>query len=121
MIPMVVPAALALAVACIHLFLGGREIARPLLASRDMAEPVRLTHYHCWHLVTITLFALAAAFGWAAWDAAAWELALFATAISALFCIWGLALVVSRRQRHMHMPQWILFAVLTVVGALALI
>lgn len=121
MIPMFVPATIALAVALTHLFAGGRELVGPLLASRDMVKPVRLTHYYCWHLVTISLFGLAAAYGWAALDASARELAVFVTVVSGLFCVWGLGLVLGQRQRHKHMPQWILFCALTVTGVLALI
>ena len=110
-------AAIAGFITCgIHVTAGGRDIARPLLAARDLADVPKLTHYYCWHLVTIVLFALGVAFLWAAYDPGAAELAWFATAIALAFMIWGLALVVWKRQPTRLMPQWTLFAVIAALG-----
>lgn len=114
------PAAVAAAIALTHAILGGREIASPLLASRDMPRPVMLTHYYCWHMVTVVLFSLAAAYLMAAFLPSARALAQFATALSALFMLWGLGLVLWKSQRHAHMPQWLLFLALTGAGIWAL-
>ena len=121
MIPMIVPAVVAFIIACIHTFAGGRELVPPLLSTRDMKTPVMLTHYYCWHIVTLVLFALSAAFLWAALDPGARELAVFATIISTLSGLWGIALVTWKKQRLIDMPQWPLFAALTGAGVLALV
>lgn len=41
--------------AFIHLIAGGKDVARPLLAS-SMDEVVKLTLYACWHLVSAAFF-----------------------------------------------------------------
>jgi len=47
-------------------------------------------------------------------------LAVFGTIYAGVFCLWGLVLVLWKRQRHVDMPQWVLFAVLTASGLWAL-
>jgi hypothetical protein len=114
------PAAIAAAITAIHLFAGGREIARPLLRQEALLPVVTLTHYYCWHTVTITLAGLMGAYFYAALAPDGRVLAVFATLLAGSFCLWGLALVVWKRQRHRDMPHWIIFAVLTASGLWAL-
>jgi len=114
------PAAVAALIAALHFFVGGRELARPLLRQNALSSVVTLTHYYCWHLVTITLLGLAAAFGYASLAPDGRVLAVFATVAAGLFAVWGLALVLWQAQRHRDMPQWMLFAVLAACGAAAL-
>ena len=115
------PAAVAAGIAAIHFVAGGREVARPLLRQVSLSPVVTLTHYYCWHLVTITLVGMAGAFGYASLAADGRVLAVFATVAAGLFAVWGLVLVIWKAQRHRDMPQWILFAVLTASGAGALV
>jgi len=114
------PAAVAALIAAIHFFVGGREVARPLLQQDTLPQVVTLTHYFCWHLVTITLVGLAGAFVYASLAPDGRILAVFATVAAGLFAVWGLALVLWQAQRHRDMPQWMLFAVLAASGAGAL-
>lgn len=50
----VLSGAVAAITAAIHVVAGGKEIARPLLAS-GLDETVKLTMYACWHLVSVVL------------------------------------------------------------------
>jgi hypothetical protein len=121
MLIFLLPAVVATAIALTHAILGGRDTASPLLASQELPREVMLTHYYCWHMVTIVLFSLAAAYLMAALLPWARALALFATGLSALFALWGLGLVLWKSQRHAQMPQWILFLALTGTGVWALV
>lgn len=112
---------MAAGIAAIHFVAGGREVARPLLRQVSLSPVVTLTHYYCWHLVTITLVGMAGAFGYASLATDGRVLAVFATVAAGLFAVWGLVLVIWKAQRHRDMPQWILFAVLTASGAGALV
>jgi len=114
------PAAVSALIAALHFIAGGREIARPLLQQNALPPVVTLTHYFCWHLVTITLVGLACAFGYASLAPDARVLAVFATVAAGSFAVWGLVLVLWQAQRHRDMPQWMLFAVLAASGAGAL-
>ncbi|CAN7407291.1 hypothetical protein LJR090_003228 [Bosea sp. LjRoot90] len=113
-------AALAAATTLIHFILGGRHVAAPLLATERLHAVPKFTMYYCWHLVTIVLAALALAFGLAATGQGSRDLALFATAGAALFCLWSLAMVALFRLRIAHFPQWALFAATAVSGAIGL-
>jgi len=114
------PAAVAALIAVIHFFAGGREAVRPLLLQNTLPPVVTLTHYYCWHLVTIMLVGLAGAFGYASLAPDGLVLAVFATVAAGLFAVWGFALVLWQAQRHRDMPQWMLFALLAASGAGAL-
>ena len=107
----------ATGVTLLHVFVGGRAIARPLLLARDMHPVARLTNYYCWHGVTVVLAGLAGAFLWAALDPAAWPVAVFAAVLCAGFAVLGIALVRLTGQRHRHMPQWMLFTGLVALAA----
>ena len=67
-------AAIAGLTCVIHVWLGGREVAQPLLASGGLGKVPKFTNYYCWHLVTIVLAGLALAFGLVAWHAASRDL-----------------------------------------------
>lgn len=103
-----------------HVFLGGREVAAPLLRSELRAIP-KFTSYYCWHMVTITIAALALAFVLAGLPGGSRELALFATALSVLFMLWNLALIATQRLRLFHFPQWLLFLPGSVLGTAGLL
>lgn len=116
-------AAAVLAGGCglLHAVLGGLEIAGPLLRAKDIPDVSKYVNYYCWHLVTITLFAMSASFVWVAFDGAQIGLAVIWTIMAALFCAWSIGLVIWKRQSLWAMPQWILFLPVAITAALGLI
>ncbi|HSX62266.1 MAG TPA: hypothetical protein VLF18_18945 [Tahibacter sp.] len=112
-------AAVAFATFLIHTFVGGREIARPLLAARDLPRIPRLTAYYCWHMVTILLLAMSAALGWTAAHANT-PLAVLMLVLALAFTALSLALVVAYRVRPWYLPQWSLFAAIAALTGLGL-
>jgi hypothetical protein len=112
---LVAAAALSLVTAAIHVFAGGPSVARPLLAAADLDPIAKYTNYYCWHMVTIVLAALPIGFAWAALGGPR-ELAIFTTALAAAFTAWSLALVLWKQQRALDLPQWLLFAPITLAG-----
>ena len=104
----------------VHTFVGGREVARPLLESSRSPGP-RFTAYYCWHLVTIVLAGMAAAFAIAAWLPGERSLAIAATVLAALFAAWSIALVVGWRRPVGELPQWVLFLPIALAGAWGLV
>lgn len=103
----------------IHTVVGGREIARPLLAARDLARIPRLTAYYCWHMVTLLLLAMALALAWAAGQANT-ALVVLVTLLAFGFAALSLFLVLRYRVRPWLLPQWSLFLVIGVLGSLGL-
>ncbi|MCF2870186.1 hypothetical protein L0664_03830 [Octadecabacter sp. G9-8] len=99
--------------ALIHTFVGGPEVAGPLLRAKDIPNTPKYVNYYCWHLVTITLFAMAIGLIWASVDQTQTGLAWMWTIIAVLFMAWSIALVVWKRQNPFFMPQWAFFAVVS--------
>lgn len=97
----------------IHIFGGGPEVVRPLFAAQDIEEVPKLLNFYCWHLVTITIAAMAFAFTYAALTPGEAMLAIMWTVISAAFALWSIVLIVWKQQKAFEMPQWILFAAIT--------
>ena len=102
----------------IHLILGGREIARPLLAARGLADVPKYTMYYCWHLVSLMIFAMAAMLAHVAFWGGPVELAWAGLALAAGSMAWSFVMIAALRLRPLwHYPQGWLFAL---VVALAL-
>ena len=113
--PLAVAAGLSAFTACIHAFLGGRDVARPLLQA-DMARVPKFTNYYCWHIVTIVLVAMALGFAHAAVAPAAMIGAVTWTLIAAAFAVWSIALFLWKRMHPFALPQWALFAPIAALG-----
>ena len=112
--------AFAAFVAGLHVVLGGRETARPLLATDSLADIAKFTSYYCWHLVSIVLAALAAGFAWAAFHPQEMGLAYGLTALAAMFALLSIAMVARFRLSPWLLPQWLLFAGLAALGAIGI-
>ena len=114
--PLAAAAALSTLIACIHTFAGSRMDVRPLLAS-STPETAKSTTFYCWHLVTITLFAIAGLFAWSAWSPDEPASAVIATGFSAAFALWGFgAAALRRRSMVKELPQGLMFLLPTGVG-----
>ena len=117
--PLLAGAVLSLATWAIHLVLGGRDIARPLLEA-NLAPVPKLTAYYCWHLVTIVLFAMSGAYAYAAWVPGGRDVAILVTGLSVAFAAWSGLLVASRHPHPLELPQWILFLGIAATAAYGL-
>jgi hypothetical protein len=115
-----VAAGLSASWAALHVFAGGREVARPLLAASDLAPVVRDTQYLCWHF---TSWSIACMVGFFAWAAAANNtgLAVAGTILAAGFALIGIGLVIKIGGRHWRLPQGWLFAPVAGLGVAGLI
>jgi len=115
---LIAAAVLSAGVFLIHTFLGGRTIAVPLLKSGDLHPVPKYVAYYCWHLVTIVLAAIAVMFAVAGVRAQSLDLAWVATALTALFCLLGLAVPPIKKQKYGDMPQGWLFLPIFLLGTL---
>ncbi|MFN0024733.1 MAG: hypothetical protein ACKVS5_12650 [Parvularculaceae bacterium] len=113
------PVALALAIAMtlIHVFVGGRMIAEPLLAS-DLPTLPRLTLYLCWHGITVILAGMALLVA----DALFWrrkaDSAYLVAGLAAAITLIGWSLIVRFGIMPLTLPQWIVFAPMSVTAFL---
>ncbi|AKS45640.1 hypothetical protein SAMN05444287_0738 [Octadecabacter temperatus] len=106
--------------ALIHIFGGGPENVRPLLRSNDIADVPKYVNYYCWHLVTLTITAMATGLIWASLDPTQTGLAWMWTIMAILFTLWSLVLIKWKGQKLFHMPQWTLFGVVSVLAVIGL-
>lgn len=104
----------------LHLFGGGPAVAAPLLAAQDLDDVVKYLNYYCWHLVSISIGLMGAAFLWSGLVDTAWEAAVLGTAFAGGFCVWGIALVLLKEKRFRDMPQGWLFLPVAVLGVIGL-
>lgn len=119
--PWLLAAALvSLATVAVHVFLGGPETVSPLFSSRDLGEIPRATAYYCWHIVTITIGAMAVAFAMSAMTGAP-DAAIIATAMAAGFTIWNVILIRTQRLPWLRMGQWALFGPIAILGVAGLV
>lgn len=103
----------------IHVFAGGPTTARPLLASKDLAPVPKYTNYYCWHLVSLMLAAMSLGFALSVWERAPLQTALW-TILAGASTVWSVVLFISKQQKPLHLPQWILFLPITILGILGL-
>lgn len=99
----------------VHLIIGGKQVARPLLTSS--LEPVVLqTLYLCWHLTSVTIAIMAVLFGMAAWLAApAYGVAVLL--LAAGFALVGVGVVPLRGWTYKIVPQGWLFVPVVALAA----
>ncbi|MEM8789608.1 MAG: hypothetical protein AAGE76_15215 [Pseudomonadota bacterium] len=103
----------------VHVFVGGRQVARPLAQAEDLPVLVRETQYLCWHFTSVAIAGMAVFFGAALVTGAA-AYALAATVLAAAFAVVGIGIVAARGGRHLTFPQGWLFVPVAVLGLLGL-
>lgn len=114
-------AALCAVTTFIHCYFGGRHIAEPLLRASDIHDVPKYTNYFCWHLVSAMLAVMTLSFVWAAIVPEAKEAAIVAELLAVVFMVWGIGLIIWKRQSFRQMPQWILFGSISLAGGAGLI
>lgn len=101
----------------VHFFVGGRFIARPLLAAEGLNPVTKYTAYYCWHLVSIVLAGIALAFFRAGLFSGGRELAAASVLFSAAAATLSLTIISRWKLSWFKFPQWILFVIVTLLGA----
>ena len=100
----------------VHIFLGGPDVAKPLLESQ-MEEGAKYTNYYCWHIVTLVLFVMAVGYGYAAFYEGGLDVAILCTALSIGFTLWSWVLILWSKRTALELPQWTLFLVIAGVAS----
>lgn len=103
----------------VHFLVGGKEVARPLLADQHLADTVRQTLYLCWHLVSATIAIMAILFAFAVLLNNP-GYAVGGTLLAAGFALAGIAIGPLRGWRYSTIPQGWLFVPVVAMGAAGL-
>lgn len=104
----------------VHLFAGGRSIAAPLLAAKDIDTSAKYVNYYCWHLVTFNLAFMAAIFVLAARTPEQPVLAWLGVAQAGFFFLWGVSMPLWKGVSYKDVPQGWFFAPVTALGIIGL-
>jgi hypothetical protein len=104
----------------VHTFIGGRVVARPLLADRSLPKPAKWLAYYAWHITTVLLAAMAVAYAWAAWSGQARDLAVAVTGLAAALSILSAGVASKGSINPMRFPSTSLFALTACLGAAGL-
>lgn len=99
----------------VHLFVGGREIARPLVNAPALDPLVRHTQYLCWHFTTVAIACMAGLFVCAALTGVT-AFATSATLLAAGFFVVGVGLVHVVDETYTRLPQGWLFLPVAALG-----
>src|SRR5262245_33647057 len=115
-------AAAIAAIACvgIHVGLGGRRILGPVLAQADMPKREKARFHYLWHLVTVLLLGIAAAYAYAIGTGLR-ELAIVATGMALAAMGWTLVFALPRGYGLRRYPQWALFGTVALLGIAGLV
>jgi len=100
----------------LHFFLGGRQIATPLLDAKTLPDEVRCVQYFCWHIATLSLVLQAVVFGVAAFVPSETNLAVVGTAFAAAIGVLGILMPPVLKISYKTMPQGWLFVPVTAFG-----
>lgn len=89
---------ISLFTACLHLFAGSPEFAKPLWQSNALPLQIKATLWMCWHMVSLSLFVIPVLIGLGLWlgnDAYYWSALILNTAIGLAAFMSNIALKVS--------------------------
>ncbi|MFK7915171.1 MAG: hypothetical protein AB8B93_14755 [Pseudomonadales bacterium] len=116
-----IAAGLSAALTLLHLIGGGRTIAQPLLASTALPRMPQVLMYFCWHITSIAIAFLAAAYGYAALTPGNQALAGAATLLCAAIAVLGIVMAKAMNMRYAVMPQGWLFLPIAIIGGYGLL
>lgn len=108
---------LAVAMAVVHVWIGGEMIAGPLLESELDTLP-RMTLYLCWHGITIVLAGMAALFALGLRGRR--DAVKLAGGLAAAFFVLGWSYILIFGLSPFDLPQWIAFGPMAIAAGSAL-
>jgi hypothetical protein len=113
-------AATAAVTFAVHTFVGGVYVARPLLADQSLPRAAKWLAYYCWHIATLTIVALALAFGYEAIAGRAGVLTIFGSGLCLAFSALSALVALRGRIMPLRFPSTSLFALTSALGWAAL-
>jgi hypothetical protein len=109
-------AASSLVTFAVHTFVGSAFVAKPLLSDQSLPKASKWLAYYCWHIVTLLLLAIAAAFGAAATGSLTGRGALGLAAFCAACSLLCVAVALRAGIAPWRFPATTLFAIVSAFG-----
>ncbi len=104
-----------------HLLLGVARVTGPLVHGTEVDPLSRWTAYIGWHMASLTLFASAGAYAYAAARPGTAALVAFLDLLMAAFALFEAVIVTRHRLRPLLMPRWMLLAAAALFGGVGLL
>lgn len=104
-----------------HTFVGGPQVAKPVLAARELPDQAKWLAYFCWHVTTLAVLAASGGFAYVALHPDRPELAIFLTGLNALIWVLSLGITVFGKVGALRNPGVWLFGLVTLLGVAAFI
>lgn len=101
----------------VHTFVGGQRVAKPLLADVSLPKASKWLNYYCWHLVTITLAAMAIAFAAVALGRVGAEIGWMLGTLALLFSVLSVVVALKGAIHPLRFPSTTLFALIALAAA----
>ena len=100
----------------VHVFAGGVYVARPLLADQTLPKASKWLNYYCWHITSVLILFLGAAFAFSAIHPDRLELAAFAAALTLTLAALSALVALKGRIHPLRFPSTSLFALTACFG-----
>ena len=114
---LIAAAALAALTTLVHFFVGGRQVAKPLLETGELNSLVKFTHYFCWHIVTIALAAMALGLAYAGLNPGGRDVAILMVVLAATIAVWNFAMNARHRLKASRHPQFVFFIAIVALAS----
>ncbi len=113
-------AALAGMTLAVHVFAGGKAVARPLLADTNLPPESKWLNYYCWHITSVMIGFICAAFIWLAISPPQQPMVILLSSLTAAVSLLS-AWVAHKGGIHpLRLPSTTLFAAISALGWAAL-
>lgn len=113
---LIAASALAALTALVHFFVGGRQVAKPLLDSDEISSLVKYTHYFCWHIVTLALAAMAIGLAYSGLEPAGRDVAVLMVGFAGFIALWNVLMNARHRLKASRHPQFVFFIPIVAVA-----
>lgn len=113
---LIAAAALAALTTLVHLFVGGRQVAKPLLETSEINSLVKFTHYFCWHIVSIALAVMAAGLAYAGLSPGGRDVAFFMVGLAAAIALWNSVMNARHQLKAGRHPQFVFFIAIMAIA-----
>jgi len=105
----------------VHTFIGGKYVARPLLADTSLPIESKWLNYYCWHNTTIIIALNSGAYVWLAATPGQTPVILLLSVITATFSLLSIWTARKAGVSPLRLPSTSLFAVTSALGWAALL
>ncbi len=105
----------------VHTFVGGKVVAKPLLADRSLPKASKWLNYYCWHITTVMIAFIAIAFAWLAVTPGQTPMIILLSALTASVSILSVFVALKGGINPLRFPSTSLFASVSAFGWAALL